>query len=149
MTAHVFFHPPKDFNPQVEASGVYCEYEGRILLLKRHSDKIEGLRWGVPAGKLEAGEKPLDAAQRELFEEAGIEANDLKPIGSLYIRRPEVDFIFHLFFLPLAEFPLLKVAPEEHIEACWVNLQEAQKLPLVSGGQEALEYFYLWRNGRP
>lgn len=146
MTVQVFLHPPKDFQSQVEASGCYCEYQGRVLFLKRHADKVEGLRWGVPGGKLEVGEKPLAAAERELFEEAGIRARHLQPIGSLYIRRPEVDFIFHLFFLLLSEFPLLKIAPEEHTEACWVNLHEAKKLPLISGGAEALEYFDLWKN---
>ena len=148
MTARVFLYRPRDFNPQVEVAGCYCEYEDRILLLKRHADKIEGLRWGVPAGKIEAGEKPIQTAQRELFEETGIQASKLTPVGVLYIRRPEVDFIFHLFFLPLHQFPLLNVAAEEHIEECWVNLQEAKKLPLVSGAEEALEYFYLWKNDR-
>jgi 8-oxo-dGTP pyrophosphatase MutT (NUDIX family) len=148
MSTHVFLHRPRDFNPQVEASGVFCEYDGRVLFLKRHSEKIEGLRWGVPGGKLEPGEKPLEAAIRELAEEAGIRSSHetLHPISSLYVRRPEVDFIFHMFFLPLKELPLLQVAPDEHIESCWVNFQEGLKLPLISGGREALEYFYLWKN---
>ena len=148
MTAQVFLHRPRDFNPTVEASGVFCEYEGRVLFLKRHAAKIEGLRWGIPGGKLELGETPIEAAARELAEEAGIASTSstLKTIASLYVRRPEEDFIFHMFFLPLQEMPPLQVAPDEHIEACWVNLQEGQKLPLISGGKEALEYFYLWKN---
>lgn len=148
MTVQVFLHRPKDFNPTVEASGVFCEYEGRILYLKRHGEKIEGLKWGIPGGKVESNEQPLEAALRELAEEAGIipVKETLKTVGSLYIRRPEVDFIFHMFFLPLQEMPLLQVAPDEHIEASWVNFQEAVKLPLISGGREALEYFYLWKN---
>ncbi len=148
MTAQVFLHRPKDFTPTVEASGVFCEYQGRILYLKRHGEKIEGLKWGIPGGKVESNEEPLEAALRELAEEAGIipTKETLKTVGSLYIRRPEVDFIFHMFFLPLQEMPLLQVAPDEHIEASWVNFQEAVKLPLISGGREALEYFYLWKN---
>ena len=148
MTAQVFLHRPRDFKPQVEAAGVFCEYEGRVLFLKRNSEKIEGLRWGVPGGKLESGEKPVEAAIRELAEEAGIRGSHetLKTISSLYVRRPEVDFIFHMFFLPLHELPLLQIAPDEHIESCWVNFQEGLKLPLISGGREALEYFYLWKN---
>ncbi|MBP7074498.1 MAG: NUDIX hydrolase [Rhabdochlamydiaceae bacterium] len=148
MTAQVFLHRPRDFNPTVEASGVFCQYDGRVLFLKRHAEKIEGLKWGIPGGKVEPNEKPLEAALRELAEEAGIIANkdSLKTVASLYIRRPEVDFIFHMFFLPLQEMPLLQVAPDEHIEASWVNFQEGLKLPLISGGREALEYFFLWKN---
>ncbi len=148
MTAQVFLHRPRDFNPTIEASGVFCEYETRVLYLKRHGEKIEGFRWCIPGGKIEPNENPLQAALRELAEEAGVIAvkESLKRVGSLYIRRPEVDFIFHLFFLPLQEMPLLQVAPDEHIEAAWVNFQEGIKLPLISGGREVLEYFYLWKN---
>ncbi len=144
MTAQVFFQRPRDFNPAVEASGVFCEFQGRILLLKRHADKIEGLRWNIPGGKLDKGETPIDGALRELDEETGIRASkhSLTFIASHYIRRPEVDFIFHMFYLPLHEMPMLNIAADEHIEACWTNLQEGLKLPLISTGKEALEFFY-------
>ncbi len=148
MSTNVFLHRPRDFNPVVEASGVFCEYQDRVLFLKRHSEKVEGLRWGIPGGKLEPGEKPIEAAIRELAEETGIRssADTLRFIAPLYMRRPEVDFIFHMFFLPLEEMPPLQVAPDEHIEASWVNFQEGLKLPLMSGGKEVLEYFFLWKN---
>lgn len=148
MIAQVYLHRPRGFNPAVEASGVFCEHNSRILYLKRHAEKLEGLRWGIPGGKVEEGESPIEAAVRELAEEAGIAASPeaLRPIAPLYIRRPEIDFIFHMYFLPLDEMPALQVAPDEHIEATWVNLQEGLKLPLISGGKEALEYFYLWKN---
>ncbi len=143
----VYLYQPRAFNAQVEVAGVCCEYEGRILLLRRHADKIEGLTWGLPAGKLEAGEKPLEAALRELKEEAGFEAppEALKFVAPFYVRRPEIDFIFHMFFLPLAELPLLNISTHEHIDSCWLTLQEGLRLPLISGGPEILEYFYLWR----
>jgi 8-oxo-dGTP pyrophosphatase MutT (NUDIX family) len=148
MKTQMFLQRPDDFNPQMEAAGVFCEYEGRILFLKRHADKIEGLTWGVPGGKTEPGETAIDAACRELGEEAGIYVapDDLKVIAPQFVRRPELDFIFHMFYLPLKEMPALQIAPNESIEACWVNLQESSKIPLISGGREALEYFYLWKN---
>ena len=148
MTAQVFLYRPRDFNPGIEVAGVFCDYQGHVLFLKRHSEKLEGLRWGIPGGKLESGEKPVEAAARELSEEAGIHApsDTLTTIASVYIRRPEVDFIFHMFFLSLQEMPSLQVAPDEHIEASWVTFQEGLKLPLISGGREVLEYFFLWKN---
>ncbi len=147
MTTKVYLYKPRDFASQMEAAGVCCEYEGRILLLRRHAEKIEGLTWGLPAGKLEAGEKPLEAALRELKEEAGFEVpkEAMKFVAPFYVRRSDLDFIFHMFFLPLAELPLLNISPVEHIESCWLTLEEGLKLPLISGGPEILEYFYLWR----
>lgn len=147
MTTHIFLQPPPDFEPIVEASGVFCEHAGRILLLKRHEQKLQGLRWGIPGGKLEKSETPIVAAARELAEETGIISSTdmLTPVAPFYIRRPGIDFIFHMFFLPLPEMPLLQVAPDESIDAAWVTLQEGLQLPLIAGGEEALEYFFLWR----
>lgn len=144
----MFLQRPRDFNPKMEAAGVFCEYEGRVLFLKRHAQKVEGLTWGVPGGKIEPGETAIEAACRELSEEAGIyvAAHALKVIAAQFVRRPELDFIFHMFYLPLTEMPSLQIAPNESIEACWTNLQESLKMPLISGGHEALEYFYLWKN---
>ncbi len=150
MTVQVFLNRPRDFNSSLEAAGVFCEYDGRLLYLKRHGSKVEGLRWGIPGGKLEAGEKPLQAAMRELAEETGIKGTPefIKTVGVLYLRRPEVDFIFHLFFLALTEMPLLQVAPDEHLESAWVTLKEGFNLPLISGGRETLDYFLLWHNAQ-
>ncbi len=149
MIAEVFLYRPRTFVPQMEASGVFCEFNGRVLFLKRHSQKLEGLLWNIPGGKFEPGETALQAAARELEEEAGIAAapESLQPIAPLYIRRRGVEFTFHLFYLPLHELPLLNVGPEEHIDSCWVNLQEGLQLPLISAGKEILEYFYLWKQG--
>ena len=38
----------------------------------------------IPAGKLEAGEKPLDCAKRELLEECGIAAEGWTELGPIY-----------------------------------------------------------------
>ena len=49
--------------------------KGNILVVKgRLSEK-----WGFPKGHGNNGEKPLDAALRELKEEAGIDVSDLPP----------------------------------------------------------------------
>ena len=45
--------------------------QGRVLLLKQYRHPVRQLLWETPAGLLdEPGENPLDAAKRELFEEA-------------------------------------------------------------------------------
>jgi 8-oxo-dGTP pyrophosphatase MutT (NUDIX family) len=95
---------------------------------------------------MEPGEEPVETAIRELAEEVGIHVSSLTPIAPLYIRRADINFVFHMFFLPLQEMPILAVAPEEHTEAAWVNFQEAVRLPLLSGSVEAIEYFLLWKN---
>jgi 8-oxo-dGDP phosphatase len=48
---------------------------GQVLLLRQYRHPVERMLWEPPAGLLdEAGESPLDAAKRELFEEAYLQA---------------------------------------------------------------------------
>lgn len=60
----------------------FVKQDGKILLgLKKRGFGMG--KWNGFGGKLEAGESPLDAALRELQEEAGIIARELTKIGEL------------------------------------------------------------------
>ena len=50
----------------------------QILIAKRPLDKHQGGLWEFPGGKIEAGEKDLDALSRELLEEINIQITDAK-----------------------------------------------------------------------
>ncbi|GAA0527684.1 NUDIX domain-containing protein [Paractinoplanes ferrugineus] len=49
-------------------SAVVRDEPGRILLMRRTDDGT----WGLPAGMVEPGEQPADAAVREVLEETGV-----------------------------------------------------------------------------
>ena len=51
----------------------------------------------LPAGKLDPGEDPLDAARRELSEEVGVTAGQMIPLGSVYASPGFCDEELHLF----------------------------------------------------
>ena len=69
-------------------TGVMLKRGNKILLGKRHLDKIEEdlpvlenmlvETWTMPGGKLELNEKLFDCAKRETFEETGIKVLDAK-----------------------------------------------------------------------
>ena len=91
---------PKGFTPKVQVAACYLEIDNKILLLLRTFGKVEGGKWGVPAGKLGKNETPENAAKRELFEETGIaleRSSQIQYLKSLYIRKPEVDFVYHMY----------------------------------------------------
>jgi len=69
----------------------------RLCLIRQWRHAAGGWLWEVPAGKLEAGEPPLLAAQRELAEEAGIEAAHWQSLGSLLPSPGFCDERIHLF----------------------------------------------------
>lgn len=54
--------------------------EGRLLVCQRRKERPFPLKWELPGGKVEGGEGCLDALQRELKEELGIEVQSAKEV---------------------------------------------------------------------
>lgn len=57
-------------DPKV-AAAVLVEEDGRVLLVRRANEPFRGL-WTLPAGFVNGGEDPAEAAARECFEETGL-----------------------------------------------------------------------------
>lgn len=57
-------------DPKV-AAAVLIEQDGRVLLVRRAGDPFRGL-WTLPAGFINGGEDPAEAAARECLEETGL-----------------------------------------------------------------------------
>lgn len=57
----------------VPAVGVVCLRGGEVLLIRRGQPPRQG-EWSLPGGRIEPGERAVDAALRELREETGVEA---------------------------------------------------------------------------
>lgn len=148
MTTKVYKEIPEEFSPKVEVAAIYVAVEGKLLLLQLSDDKSERGAWGVPAGKIEIGEQPLHGAKRELFEETSINIseNSFTPLGTLYIRKPEIDYAYHLFGIDLNRLPDVHLS-SEHCAYRWVSKEEAENLPLMKGAKPALEAYYQALNG--
>lgn len=136
----VFENPPENFVPTVEVAGCFCEHDGKFLLLKRHPNKPQGDQWGMPAGKLESGEDPKTGVLREVYEETGLEVDKVTHLGSLYVKHPDLDFIFHVFYKKFEALPTIILGLEEHLECKWVTPSEIHNLPLIGGGHEVIDY---------
>lgn len=148
LNIQVFENQPEGFNPQVQVAACYLEMDKKFLLLQSTSKKSEPETWGVPAGKLEKNESPEAAAKRELFEETGIsieQYSQIQALGALYIRKPEVDYVYHLFKFKLEEMPDVCLS-DEHQSYRWASLKDIEEMPLMAGAREALNK-YRARNG--
>ena len=63
------------------AAGVLVDAAGRVLIARRPADKHAGGAWEFPGGKLQAGESPRQALNRELFEELGVRIVSAAPMS--------------------------------------------------------------------
>lgn len=134
-------HPPVDFCAKVEVVAAYVEVKGKLLVLQRNGSE-KGC-WGVPAGKVESGEELSDAMRRELHEETAIELlaiEDLRYLGVLYIRKPEIDYVYHMYHLSMDEQPPVCIS-NEHQSYGWYNREDLHQLPLMLGARESLDFF--------
>jgi len=57
----------------VQVVAAIIEREGRILICRRTAEQSHALKWEFPGGKVEPGETPPQALERELAEELGIQ----------------------------------------------------------------------------
>src|SRR6266568_1179635 len=56
--------------------------EGRLVMVRGYKHGLGRISLAAPAGFVEPGEPPLEAARRELFEETGYVADDWQSLGS-------------------------------------------------------------------
>jgi 8-oxo-dGTP diphosphatase len=79
------------------AAAVIVGPDGRVLLAQRPPGKAYAGYWEFPGGKLEAGESPRRALDRELSEELGIEVRRAAPWLVQRYRYPHAHVELHFF----------------------------------------------------
>lgn len=143
QTVEVFEKRPHGFQACVEIASCFVEVGGKLLLLERGPMQEEVGAWGVPAGKMEENETPQQAAFRELMEETGIQveaSTEFLSLGSLFIRKPEIEYVFHLFRIELERIPLIRLS-REHQAFRWMERESLLQVPLMLGAKEVLDYY--------
>ncbi|MEV4335254.1 NUDIX hydrolase [Streptomyces sp. NPDC049597] len=91
--------------------------EDRVLVLRQYRHPVRHKLWEIPAGLLDVpGENPLHAAQRELYEEAHVKAEDWRVLTDVYTTPGGCDEAVRIFLardLSAADGERFEVAEEE------------------------------------
>ncbi|GHC11532.1 NUDIX domain-containing protein [Streptomyces rochei] len=91
--------------------------EGRVIVIRQYRHPVREKLWEIPAGLLDVpGENPLHAAQRELYEEAHVKAEDWRVLTDVYTTPGGCDEAVRIFLaraLSEAEGERFEVEDEE------------------------------------
>jgi 8-oxo-dGTP diphosphatase len=88
---------------QIQVAAAVIERDGRILIGQRKRGSKHSLKWEFPGGKLESGETPRTALERELREELAIQAVIGEELDSYDVQYPGAP-LTRLFFYRVTEF---------------------------------------------
>ncbi len=140
----IYQDKPDNFNSKFEVVSCFVEYDGEILLLHRQDHKPEGDTWGVPAGKIDDGEQPIEAMLREAMQETAIHlpSNEIVYIRKVYVRYPEYDFVYYMYHVVLINKPQVKINPKEHKDFRWTTPLDALSINLIRDLDIAIKNFY-------
>lgn len=95
---------------------------GEILLVKQYRPAIQKHTLEIPAGLLEKGENPEEAARRELEEETGYKAKKLEKICEYYTSPGISESKFYLYYTDSLE------KGEQHLDED--EFLQVEKLPI-------------------
>ncbi|HKY65134.1 MAG TPA: NUDIX hydrolase [Acidimicrobiales bacterium] len=118
--------------PQAASGTVVRDPCRGVLLLWRHRFITDTWGWEVPAGRIEPGETPEQAAARETLEETGWRPGPLARLGSYAPSNGSSDQMFHVFVADGATHvgDPSDIGESERVE--WVSVDDVRGL-IASG----------------
>ncbi len=114
------------------AAAVLAIRDQQVLLVEQYRPAVASRLLEIPAGTLEAGERPEECATRELEEETGFRAESLTSLGSVLLAPGYSSELLYLF---LAESLLpghQKLDESEDLEVQWFPLDRLRSM-VISG----------------
>jgi 8-oxo-dGTP pyrophosphatase MutT (NUDIX family) len=107
------------------AAIVALNRQDQVCLLRQYRHAAGGWLWELPAGKLEADESPQATAERELVEEAGLQAGRWDTLGKVIVSPGFCDEVIHLYLA--RDLTVVPAQPEEDelFEVHWIAFERA------------------------
>jgi ADP-ribose pyrophosphatase len=122
--------------------------ERRILLVRQYRLPAAGYMWELPAGRLDPGEKPLQAAKRELIEETGYRAKRWTKLASFFVSPGFVDERMTIYLAENLTAGVATPMDDERIETRWFAATEVERMIETGKLEDAKSIvgFYRWKS---
>ncbi|RDY24829.1 NUDIX hydrolase [Romboutsia maritimum] len=111
--------------------------EGKVVLVKQFRKPIEKVIWEIPAGKLEIGENPKDCAMRELKEETGYTAQNMKLIHKFFTSAGFSNEKIYIYLATGLEAGEDKLDDDEFLDVYEIELEEAYNMIIKNEIEDA------------
>lgn len=112
--------------------------EKEVFFVRQYRKPVEKMLLEIPAGKLEAGEDPAACAARELAEETGMAAGELRQIASFYSSPGFASEKLYIFLATgLKPAPGVAADADEIIQAVRFPLRDAVEMARQGGIEDA------------
>jgi len=100
----------------------------RILLVRQYRLPAEGYIWELPAGRLDPGETPLQAAKRELIEETGCRARKWAKLAHFFASPGYVQERMTIYLAEGLTQGEATPMDDERIETRWFKRKDLQEM---------------------
>ncbi|MBX9744385.1 MAG: NUDIX hydrolase [Chlamydiales bacterium] len=126
--------------PKIQVTTAFLQQGDRILVLQRAKKDSQHKLWGIPGGKIEKHETPLEGLVREVNEETGLKiaTEAFHLLGSALCHTPcDGTYGLYIFHAIIPDNCHIQINPEEHYAYQWVSIEEFESLNLLTAQREA------------
>lgn len=99
----------------------------RMLVVEQFRKPLERMQVEIPAGKLEPGEDPMEAALRELEEETGYKARSIRHLRTFSTSPGFAEEVIHLYVADDLEASAVHLDEDEFLTCEAITLPEAER----------------------
>jgi ADP-ribose pyrophosphatase len=102
--------------------------EGKVLLVRQYRYPYAESIYEIPAGKLDKGEEPIKTAIRELEEEGGLIAEELKLLYVMYPSPGYTNEKIYIYQALSARETTAKLDEGEYLDAEYIPLEKVKEM---------------------
>ena len=137
-------HPPLG----VAAKAVLRRADGAVLLIQRSPEsKSDPGAWDLPGGKMDYGERLVDALVREVREETSLAVTDSRPFNITHFQKDPF-WVTSVTFECRAQDGEVRLS-REHVDHAWVPLGDLDGRSYARGIREQLLAYVAFAASQP